>query len=122
MNHIILIGNIGKDPQARGTDSGIAVMSMAVDSRKKGGEKETQWFNLVAFGKTAEAILKNVKKGDTLAITGKIKSKTWERDGVRQQDLDVVVDTWQFVSSKNPRNEFSQNGPATWTPDGGQWP
>lgn len=123
MNHIILIGNVGKDPIARGADGGIASFSLAVDSRKKGGEKDTQWFNCVAFKRTAESILSHVKKGDTLALTGKIKTKTWEKDGVKQLDVDVVVDTWQFVSSKpSEPNAISNQGPATWTPDGSRWP
>jgi single-strand DNA-binding protein len=124
MNHIILIGNVGRDPEARGADGGIAKFSLAVDSRKKGGEKDTQWFNCVAFRRTAEAILNHVKKGDTLAITGKLKTNTWEKNGVKQLDVDVVVDTWQFVSSKqsSERNAISNQGPATWSPDGSSWP
>jgi single-strand DNA-binding protein len=53
----------------------IASFSLAVNSRRKGGEKETTWFNCVAFGKTGEAILANVTKGSQLAVTGKLKSR-----------------------------------------------
>ena len=70
MNHIILIGNVGKDPTARGQERNIASFSLAVDERRKGGEKTTQWFNCVAFGRTGESIISNVTKGSTVAITG----------------------------------------------------
>jgi len=122
MNHVILIGNLGRDPIARGSDRNIASFSLAVEHRKKGGEKQTQWFDCVAFGKTGEALLKNAKKGDKLAITGKIKTKVWERDGIKQQDLDIVIETWQFVGSKPTSNAIGNQGPASWTPDGDQWP
>ena len=121
MNHIILIGNVGRDPEARGKSGDIASFSLAVNSRKKGGEKETQWFDCVAFGKTAESILAVVKKGSQLAITGKLKSNTWERDGVKHHDLDVIINTWEFVSPKTPES-IGQQGPNTWTPDGRRWP
>jgi len=67
--------------------------------------------------------LSHVKKGDTLAITGKLKTNTWEKNGVKQLDVDVVIDTWQFVRSKQTeRNAISNQGPATWSPDGSSWP
>lgn len=122
MNHIILIGNVGRDPEARGKSGDIASFSLAVNSRRKGGEKETQWFNCVAFGKTGESILANVTKGSQLAVTGKLKSNTWERDGVKHQDLDVIINTWEFVAPKSYPESVGQNGPATWSPDGRRWP
>ena len=122
MNHIILIGNVGRDPEARGKSGDIASFSLAVNSRRKGGEKETQWFNCVAFGKTGESILANVTKGAQLAVTGKLKSNTWERDGVKHQDLDVIINTWEFVAPKSYPESVGQNGPATWSPDGRRWP
>ena len=108
MNHIVLIGNVGRDPEARGKSGDIASFSLAVNSRRKGGEKETTWFNCVAFGKTGESILANVTKGSQLAVTGKLKSNTWE-----------------FVSAKGSERypeSVGQNGPATWSPDGRRWP
>ena len=122
MNHIISIGNVGRDPEARGKSGDIASFSLAVNSRRKGGEKETQWFNCVAFGKTGESILANVTKGAQLAVTGKLKSNTWERDGVKHQDLDVIINTWEFVAPKSYPESVGQNGPATWSPDGRRWP
>ena len=131
MNHVILIGNLGRDPEARGSERNIASFSLAVKHWKKGGEGETQWFDCVAFGKTGQTILAHVKKGDKLAITGKIKTKVWERDGIKRQDLDIVIDSWQFVGSKPvweevgskpTSNAISNQGPATWEPDGNKWP
>ena len=121
MNHIILIGNVGKDPAARGQERNIASFSLAVDERRKGGEKTTQWFNCVAFGRTGESIISNVTKGSTVAITGKLKTNTWEKDGVKQQDVDVIVNTWEFVTSKPKNNAIGNQGAPTWHPDSDKW-
>lgn len=123
MNHIVLIGNVGGDPQARGDQRDIAAFRLAVNQRKRGGEKDTQWFDCVAFGKTGQSILEHVKRGAQIAITGKVKTRSWERDGVKRQDLDVIINTWEFVTAKSSTPEsIGQGGGASWSPDGNRWP
>ena len=123
MNHIVLIGNVGGDPQARGDQRDIAAFRLAVNQRKRGGERDTQWFDCVAFGRTGQSILEHVKKGAQVAITGKVKTRSWERDGVKRQDLDVIINTWEFVTAKSSTPEsIGQGGGASWSPDGNKWP
>ena len=123
MNHIVLIGNVGSDPQARGDQKDIASFRLAVNQRKRGGEKDTQWFDCVAFSRTGQSILEHVRKGSHIAITGKVKTRSWERDGVKRQDLDVIVNTWEFVTAKSSTPEsIGQGGGASWSPDGNRWP
>lgn len=121
MNRVWLIGNVGKNPEARGQNKDIASFSLAVNQRLKGGESSTLWFNCVAFDKTGQSILENVKSGSLLALTGKIKTKQYERNGQQYKDIDIIVDTWEFVGAKpEPRNPISNQGPATWG-QGGSW-
>jgi single-stranded DNA-binding protein len=54
----------------------------------------------VLFGATGESFMKAVTKGKHIAIEGKIKTRTWEKDGRKMQDIDVVVDNWRFVGAK----------------------
>lgn len=83
VNKVILLGNIGKDPEVRETKAGKVVnMVMATSERytDKSGQKQenTEWHNLVVFGKLADVVSKYVKKGDKLYIEGSITTRKWE--------------------------------------------
>ena len=126
MNRIVLSGNVGKRPEARGHQGNIASFSLAVDVRQKGGEKSTMWCKCVAFGKTGESILKSVDKGSFVAVWGKMQQSEWEQNGVKRTDLEIVVDGWEFIGSKprdeGERNPVSNQGPASWSSNqGGGW-
>jgi single-strand DNA-binding protein len=121
MNRIILIGTTGRDPEARGAQNNIINCSLAVDSYSK-GEKGVDWFNLVLFGATGESFMKAVTKGKHIAIEGKIKTRTWEKDGRKMQDIDVVVDNWRFVGAKVPDNSTPISGPSSWGGGDSSWP
>jgi single-strand DNA-binding protein len=120
MNRVWLIGNVGKAPEARGQNKDIASFSLAVNQRLKGGEKSTMWFSCVAFNKTGSSILEHVQVGSLIAITGKIKTNQYEREGRKVQDLDVIIDTWEFVGPKPERNPIGNQGDASWGE--GRWP
>jgi single-strand DNA-binding protein len=121
MNRIILIGTTGRDPEARGAQNNIINCSLAVDSYSK-GEKGVDWFNLVLFGATGESFMKAVTKGKHIAIEGKLKTRTWEKDGRKMQDIDVVVDSWRFVGAKVPDNSTPISGPSSWGGGDSSWP
>jgi single-strand DNA-binding protein len=121
MNRVWLIGNVGKTPEARGNTKDIASFSLAVNQRLKGGEKSTMWFNCVAFNKTGQSILEHVQVGSLIAVTGKIKTNQYERNGTKVQDLDIIVDTWEFIGPKpEGRSPISNQGDASWSGD--RWP
>lgn len=121
MNRVWLIGNVGKSPEARGTANDIASFSLAVNQRLRGGEKSTMWFSCVAFGKTGQSILEHVQTGSLIALTGKIKTNEYQRDGRKVQDLDIIVDTWEFVGARPQRSAIGNQGPSTWESDK-SWP
>ncbi len=96
-NKVQLIGNLGKDPEIVNLESGktLAKFSIATNESYKNskGEKitDTQWHNIVAWGKTAQIVEKFVSKGKEVAIEGKLTTRSWEdKDGMKRYITEVV--------------------------------
>lgn len=102
------LGNLTRDPELRYTPKGSAVVQfgLAVNRRWKtdsGEEKEkVSFFDLQAFGNSAETIAKHVKKGDCLFVTGRPEQETWEdkNGGGKRSKIIFNVDVWQFAGGK----------------------
>ena len=108
VNKVILVGRVGKDPEVKNLTSGniVANFSLATSETfkdKNTGEKKetTEWHNLVLWGKTAELAGKYVHKGDQLYVEGKITTMSWEKDGIKRYTTEIVVNSMQFLGSKN---------------------
>jgi len=97
VNKVILLGNIGKDPEVRETKAGNIVNLVMATSEKytdKSGQKQenTEWHNLVVFGKLADVVAKYVKKGDKLYVEGSITTRKWEdKEGNTRYTTEVKV-------------------------------
>ncbi|MBT8245248.1 MAG: single-stranded DNA-binding protein [Winogradskyella sp.] len=96
-NKVQLIGNLGNDPEVINLESGktLAKFSIATNESYKNahGEKvtDTQWHNIVAWGKTAQIVEKYVGKGKEVAIEGKLTTRSWEdKDGIKRYTTEVV--------------------------------
>ena len=96
-NKVQLIGNLGKDPEITNFESGKTLAKFAIatnESYKNAqGEKvtDTQWHNIVAWGKTAEIVEKYVGKGKEVALEGKLTTRSWEdKDGMKRYITEVV--------------------------------
>ena len=96
-NKVQLIGNLGKDPEIINLESGktLAKFALATNESYKNaqGEKitDTQWHNVIAWGKTAQIIEKYVTKGKEVAIEGKLTTRSWEdKDGMKRYITEVV--------------------------------
>ena len=107
-NKVQLIGNVGGEPTITNLDSGKKVVrfSLATNENFKNsnGEKqtETNWHNIVAWGKTAEIIEKYVSKGKEIAIEGKLVSRSYEtKEGEKRAITEVVVHEVLLLGSKN---------------------
>ena len=114
MNKIMLIGNLGKDPEMNYTPSGVAVtrFSLAVSrySKSSTGEKqeETEWFNIVAFRQLAETCNSYLHKGDKAYIEGRLASRKYnDRNGVERFSLDVTVSDVEFLTPKSAQRGSS---------------
>ena len=101
MNKCIIIGRLTKDIDVRSSQSGMSVakFTVAVDRRTK--EKETDFINCTAFGKTAEVLQKYVRKGHRIGIVGHIQTGSYEKDGHKVYTTDVIVDDIEFLEKKD---------------------
>ena len=101
MNKCIIIGRLTKDIDVRSSQSGMSVakFTVAVDRRTK--EKETDFINCTAFGKTAEVLQKYVRKGHRIGIVGHIQTGSYEKDGHNVYTTDVIVDEIEFLEKKD---------------------
>ena len=113
LNHIVLMGRLVRDPEFRHTGSGIAVTSftIAVDrdfSGKDGGEKETDFVDIVVWRNTAEFVSKYFTKGRMAVVSGRLQMRKWtDKDGNKRTSAEVVADNVYFADSKK---EQSDNG------------
>jgi single-strand DNA-binding protein len=104
-NLVILLGNIGRDPELRHTKGGTAVceLSLAVNERRKSGdqwEDHTEWFRVVVFGKRAETCAQYLTKGSGAYVVGKLTTEQWEKDGVKHYTTKVIANSVDFVGGK----------------------
>ena len=104
MNKIIVIGNLGRDPEMRYTPNGQAVTSFSVASNRKyttaSGEtrEETEWFNVSAWGKLGETCNQWLTKGSQVYVEGRLSSRTYEgRDGQTRVSPDINLTDVQFL-------------------------
>jgi len=108
VNKIILLGNVGKDPEIRATGGGMMVanFSLATTDRAKDATgnwtDKTEWHNLVAFQRTAEIVRDYVKKGSKLYIEGKIQTRSWDdkTSGEKKYRTEVIVNELVLLSGK----------------------
>ena len=120
VNRVILIGNLGKDPELRYTPSGAAVatFSLATTERykDKDGNKQqkTNWHNVVAWRQLAEICGKFLHKGKQVYIEGKIQTRTYDdRDGNKKYITEIVADQMQMLGSKDDHGGQSSGYQAT---------
>ena len=104
MNKIIVIGNLGRDPEMRYTPNGQVVTSFSVATNYRyntaEGEQrdETEWFNVSIFGKQAEACNQFLSKGSKVYVDGRLKSRTFEgRDGQTRVSLEIFAQQVRFL-------------------------
>lgn len=106
MNKVILMGRLTKDPEityTKGeTATAVTRFGLAVNRRfMRNGESETDFFNLVAFGRNAEFIDKYFKKGMLVSVAGRVQNNNWEdKNGIKHYGVDIVVEEQFFAESK----------------------
>ncbi|RMF97177.1 MAG: single-stranded DNA-binding protein [Gammaproteobacteria bacterium] len=108
VNKVILIGNLGADPEVRYTQSGTAVANLRLattDSRrdKESGEfvETTEWHRIVLFGRTAEVAQEYLRKGSQIYVEGRIQTRKWQdRDGNDRYTTEIVADQMQMLGGR----------------------
>jgi single-strand DNA-binding protein len=130
VNKVILLGNVGKDPEIRATASGMVVASFSLATTDRTKDQSgnwtdrTEWHNLVAFQRTAEIIRDYVKKGSKLYVEGKIQTRSWDdkNSGEKKYRTEIIVNDISLLSgrgegdggsySRSSSSSYAQRGPA----------
>lgn len=105
VNKVVLVGNLGKDPEVRYTQSGVAVCNFSIavtENRKKGDgwEEHTEWVRILCFQKMAENVGQFCSKGSRVYVEGRLQTKEFEKDGVKRWATDVVANEILFLSTR----------------------
>lgn len=117
VNKVILIGNVGKDPDVRYLDTGVAVATLPLATTERGYTlqngtqvpERTEWHNLVLWRKLAETAEKYVHKGDKLYVEGKIKTRSYDdQAGVKRYVTEIFVDVMDLLTPKGSTQPTAQ--------------
>lgn len=116
LNQCNFIGRLGNDPELKSLPSGNAVCNVSIAvgddyKDKNSGQKVevTEWVRLVSFGALADVMGKYLKKGSKVYISGKMKTRTWEKDGQKQYSTEIVADNMQMLDSKPQESGQTNN-------------
>jgi single-strand DNA-binding protein len=119
INKVILIGNLGKDPELRHTPQGQAVANFSLATSEnwtdKNGQKQerTEWHRVVVWGKTAELVAKYLSKGRKAFVEGKLQTRAWDdKEGQKRYTTEIIATSVQFLDSAASRSaEGGSTGP-----------
>lgn len=116
VNKVILVGRLGKDPEVRHLESGAAVANFPIATsevykdRNTGEKKEnTEWHNIVLWRGLAEVAESYLKKGDMIYVEGKLRTRSWERDGITRYTTEVVGDNMTMLSGRSGDSSSSSS-------------
>jgi len=125
LNKVMLIGHLGRDPEIRYSQQGLAIVNFSVATSeqwtdKNTGEKQekTEWHRVLAFGKPAEILEKYLSKGSQVYIEGRLQTRNYEKDGQTHYITEIIVSNFQFLGGgrqndnaqgQNPQQNPQQN-------------
>lgn len=116
VNKVILIGNLGKDPDIRYLDNGVAVANMSIATtenyKNKKGDRvsHTEWHEIVLWRGLAEIAEKYLKKGSSVYIEGKIRTNKWvDKEGVTRNKVEIMADKMNMLSKSINNEDVSDN-------------
>ena len=120
VNKVILLGNVGKDPEIRATQGGmtIASFSLATADRQKDQSGQyvdkTEWHNMVAFQRTAEVVRDYVKKGTQIMIEGKIQTRSWDdkESGQKKSRTEILINDLTLLGGGQGKENGNGNSHA----------
>ena len=111
LNKVMLIGNVGTEPEFKATAAGTPLVSLSLATNEKWTDKsgnkqeKTEWHRCTAFGRTAELIGQYVHKGSKVYVEGKITTNQYEKDGEKRYSTEIIVNSIQFLDSKSQAQE-----------------
>lgn len=123
LNKVQLYGNLTRDPEIKALPSGQQVANFAIATNRSFKNKEgqrqeqTEYHNVVAFGRTAEVIGQYLKKGRPIFVEGRLQTRSWEAEGKKNYRTEVIVENFQF-GADGGRGEGGSSAPRTSAPAG----
>ncbi len=125
VNKVILVGNVGNEPECRTMPNGNSVANISVatsetwkDKNTSEQQERTEWHRVVFFNRLAEIVEQYVKKGSKLYIEGRLQTRSWEQDGIKRYTTEIVANEMQMLDSRGGTNQegFGDQATATQTP------
>lgn len=108
VNKVILVGNVGQDPETRYMPNGGAVTNLSLATSeawkdKNTGEQQerTEWHRIVFYQRLAEIVAEYVKKGSKLYVEGSLRTRSWEQDGVKRYATEIIASEMQMLDGRN---------------------
>lgn len=108
INKVILVGNVGQDPETRYMPNGGAVTNLSLATSetwkdKNTGEQQerTEWHRVVFYQRLAEIVAEYVKKGSKLYVEGRLQTRSWEQDGVKRYSTEIIANDMQMLDSRS---------------------
>ena len=129
VNKVIIIGNVGQDPETKYLPSGGAVTNLSIATSESWKDKQTgqpqertEWHRVVFFNKLAEIVAQYMTKGSKIYIEGQLRTRNWEQDGVKRYSTEIVASQMQMLDSKGgdqqapqqqrqPQQQYQQQAP-----------
>lgn len=103
INKVVLLGRLGRDPETRyASDGGTPICHLAVATSRRYKDRdgnrgeETEWHNVVLFGKTAEIAQQYLQKGSEVYIEGRLRTRSYEKDGVKRYSTEIIGESMQL--------------------------
>jgi len=116
VNKVILVGNLGRDPEVRHLESGVPVASFSLATSESyndrtSGERKTvtEWHNVVLWRGLAEVAEKYLHKGDQVYIEGKLRTRQWEKEGVTRYTTEIIGENMTMLGGRPRSDESSTN-------------
>ena len=107
INKVIIVGNLGKDPERREMPSGGGVTNITLatsetwkDKNSGEAQEKTEWHRVVFFGKLADIVAEYLRKGSKVYIEGSLKTREWEKDGIKRYTTEIVAKEMQMLDSR----------------------
>jgi len=121
INKVILVGNLGNDPDVRYTANGAAVSNISIATSeswkdKESGEQQekTEWHRVVFFGKLAEIVAEYLKKGSQVYVEGRLQTRKWQdKEGNDRYTTEIVANEMQMLGSRPGAGNYENQKPAT---------
>ena len=114
MNKAILIGNLGRDPEISNTQNGMAVAKFSIATSERWNDKNTgkkqertEWHRITAFGRLAEICEKYLSKGRQVCIEGRIQTSSWEKDGIKRYNTEIIASTMKMLGARVSEEDYS---------------